>query len=169
MNVPLVISEDFPFGKTSLSLAAIRAQGLSQVSCKWTSANPNTSTGSLSVAVSQHSANASSSDCSTGRSSRPFISGTPPHEPLKKEDLTVTLHDSVVGVMDSLLVDSSRICDAIVSNLSSCKQNSWHCTLGEGQQSSAIHLPGQMSSLWAFKMPFDRIQKQIISRGLQQN
>ena len=148
IDIPLVISEDSPVGNTSQSLAAIKAQGLSQLSCSWTSANPNSATGSLSAAVSQHSDKASSNLCSTGRSSILVANGRPPHDPFKKEDFTDTL-DSI-GLLQ---VHCPWFSDASAKSLSFCKMNSWHCTLGEGQRFSAIHLPGQISSLCAFEMP----------------
>jgi len=147
--------EDSPSGNMSHSLAAIWAQGLSQLNSRWTSANPKTATGSLSVAVSQHSAKASSNLCSTGSSSRLNTNGRPPHEPLRKEDLTDT-SDSIGWFSEDSFPDASA------RPLSFCKMNSWHCTLGEGQRSSAIHLPGQISSLCAFEMPVEGMPKWII-------
>ena len=147
--------EDSPFGNMSHSLAAIWEQGLSQLNCRSTSANPTTATGSLRVVVSQHSAKASSNLCSTGSSSRLNTNGRPPHEPLRKEDFTDTL-DSIGW----LSVDSFS--DASARPLSFCKMNSWHWTLAEGQPSSAIHRPSQISSLCAFEMPVEGIPKWII-------
>ena len=146
--IPLVISADSPLGNTSQSLAATKELGLSQVKYKWTSGKPTTATGSLSVFVSQHSAKTSSIPCSTGRSSRPFAKRKPPHAPLRYEDLTGTM-DSV----GSFSMIFSSLSDATASPLSVCRKNSCWCTFGEGQQSSAIHLPGHISFWCAFEMP----------------
>lgn len=158
VDIPLVISEDSPVGNTSHSLAATKAQGLSHLSCNSSSANPNSTTGSSSVAVSQHSDKASSNLCSTGRSSILLARGRPLHDPLKKEDFTDT--SDWIGL---LKVHRAWLSDASTKPLSFCKMNSWHCTLGEGQRFSAIQLPGQISSLWAFEMPIGETRKWQIS------
>ena len=145
--LPLVIRDDSPFGNTSHNLTATKAQGLSQLIWRWTSGNPTTDTGSSSDVVSQHSDKVSSNLWSTGSSSRLNTSGKPPHDPLRKEDFTDTL------VMHLLLEVSFLTFDTVVKLLSWCRVNSWCFTLGEGQQSSAIHFPGQMPSLCAFEIP----------------
>ena len=98
--------EDSPFGNTSHNLAATNAQGLSQLNCKWTSGNPTTETGSLSVAVSQHSDKASSRRWSTGSSSRLNAKGRPHHDPLRKEVLIITLASDSLSTFFSLPSDS---------------------------------------------------------------
>ena len=148
--VPLEMREDSPFGNTSHNLAATNAQGLSQLNCKWTSGNPTTETGSLSVAVSQHSDKASSRRWSTGSSSRLNAKGRPHHDPLRKEVLIITL------VSDSLSTFFSLPSDSGAKRLSSWRVSSCSSTFDEGQLSSAIHWPGQTSSLCAFEMPVNR-------------
>lgn len=148
--VPLEMREDSPFGNTSHNLAATNAQGLSQLNCKWTSGNPTTETGSSSVAVSQHSDKASSRRWSTGSSSRLNVRGRPLHDPLRKEDLIITLASDSLSTVFSLPSNSGA------KRLSSRRVSSCSSTFVEGQLSSAIHLPGQMSSLCAFEMPVNR-------------